>query len=195
MSDPELLIVFNGQKELLQSQNLIFHVKWASKLLLLIVALVPATFGCVGEGLWIPPQQWPGGGYRSVCRGEGRGKEERHTAELRWYSNGLSMGMWFPECLPLFLAEDVRANESWKPSSASLDIFCLRLPALLKEKWLPHHCPISQQLFGNLPLTSTLQLACTLSTDHFLFLNPYAPNGSIFRIYEVSDVLLRTEYG
>lgn len=103
--------------------------------------------------------------------------------------------MRFPESLPLFLAEDVRANESWKPSSASLDIFCLCLPALLKEKWLPHHCPIPQQLFGNLPLTSTLQLACTLSTDHFLFLNPYAPNGSIFGIYEVSDILLRAEHG
>lgn len=102
--------------------------------------------------------------------------------------------MWFPERLPLFLAEDVRANESWKLSCASLDMFCLRLPALLKEKWLPHHCPIPRQLFGNLPFTSTLQLACMLSADHFLSLSPSAPNGSICRIYEVSDVPSRTEH-
>jgi len=29
--------------------------------------LTPDIFGCVGEGMWIPPQQWPGVGYRSLA--------------------------------------------------------------------------------------------------------------------------------
>lgn len=129
-----------------------------------------------------------------VLRRRGQWRGEQQALELGWYSNGPATGMWFPERLPLFLAEDVRANKSWKPSYASLDMFCLCLPAQLKEKWLPHRCPIPRQLFGNLPFTSTLQLACTLSADHFLSLSPSAPNGSICRIYEVSDVPSRTEH-